>query len=71
MRTRRLTTYNEAAKVAPVTDDVIVPGRAARAYLREIGRRGGLARSTAKTQAARANAKRPRPGGRKKRESVS
>lgn len=42
------------------------PGRAARAYLAEIGRKGGLAKSARKTDACRANAKRPRPGRRKK-----
>ena len=31
-------------------------------YLKQIGRKGGKAKSPAKTEAARANAKRPRPG---------
>lgn len=39
--------------------------KAVRAYLSEIGRKGGLATSERKTSAARANSKRPRPGRRK------
>jgi hypothetical protein len=36
------------------------------AYLAKIGRRGGRVKSAAKTAAARANARKPRPNRRKK-----
>lgn len=42
------------------------PPKAVRAYLAGIGRIGGLKRSKAKADAARANAAKPRPGRRKK-----
>lgn len=42
------------------------PPKAVRAYLAGIGRIGGLKRSAAKAEAARRNAKKPRPGRRKK-----
>lgn len=42
------------------------PPKAVRAYLADIGRIGGLKRSAAKAEAARRNARRPRPGRRKK-----
>jgi DUF438 domain-containing protein len=39
-------------------------------YLSELGRRGGKVSSPAKTAAVRANAKKPRPGARKKKEEA-
>lgn len=42
------------------------PPKAVRAYLAGIGRIGGLKRSEAKKLAAQRNARRPRPGRRKK-----
>lgn len=44
----------------------VKPPKSVRAYLAEIGRKGGQQRSAAKTLAARANASKPRPNRRKK-----
>jgi hypothetical protein len=39
-----------------------------REYLSQIGKRGGAAKSAKKTEAARANARRPRPNARKNKD---
>lgn len=44
--------------------------KAVRAFLAEAGRKGGLAKSAAKTAANRANAKQPRPNARGKRKAA-
>jgi len=54
-----LTHDSEAATLRKVSHMRVKPS--VRAYLADIGRKGGKAKSARKTEAARKNAKRPRP----------